>query len=682
MTEDPAARVHALRTLIAHHTERYYLDDAPEIADAEFDALVRELRALEEAHPELAGETSPTRTVGGALSTAFSPVVHAAPMQSLDNAFDDDELRAWADRAVKLAGGHPLTFCCEPKIDGLAMSLTYVDGVLVRGATRGDGTTGEDVTDNIATISSIPKVLNPDLGAPPALVEIRGEVYMERAAFEAMNRRQLELGEKAFVNPRNAAAGSLRQKDSSITATRPLSFLAYLLGPTEGVAPGSAWDPSTQHGVLELLRGAGFTVTSRAVVAASVEEMLEACARFEAERHLLSFDIDGAVVKVDDRTLYEDLGSTSRAPRWAIAKKFPPEERTTTLFDIQISVGRTGRVTPFAVLEPVFVGGTTVAMATLHNEDQVALKDVRPGDVVVVRKAGDVIPEVVGPAPGQATRPGRPGPWQFPSTCPSCGGPLARLNGESDTTCVNRSCRAQIIQGLTYFASRTALDIEGLGESRVAQLVDAVLVASPADLYTLTPAVLEGLEGLGEISATKLCAAIEGSRRQPMHRVLIGLGIHDVGPAAARITSAAFPTLSAVASATVDQLAALDGIGPVIAGRIVEFAQSAHGRTLLERLEQAGVGVEGSGGSGLPQTLLGKAVVITGSLEGYTRDGAEAAVLARGGTSPGSVSKKTFCVVAGDAPGASKLTKAETLSIPIVDAASFEHLLATGTLPE
>lgn len=673
-------RATVLREQLAHHNNRYYGDDAPEISDASYDALVRELRDLEAKFPELAAEDSPTATVGSATNSSFAPVVHARPMQSLDNAFDDGDLLSWVERLVKAAPDEQLGFTCEPKVDGLAMSLTYVNGVLVRGATRGDGTTGEDVTANISTLASIPRQLLPAAGEPPAMVEIRGEIYMAQGDFAELNARQAKAGEKIFVNPRNAAAGSLRQKDASVTATRPLSFFAYQLGPSEGAH--GPWVPATQREVLDQLLRAGFAVADQVVVVSSAQEVVETCQAFERGRHDLGFDVDGAVVKVNELRLHEMLGSTSRAPRWAIAKKFAPEEQHTLLIDIEVSVGRTGRVTPFAVLQPVFVGGSTVSVATLHNEDQVAAKDVRPGDLVVVRKAGDVIPEVVGPVPGQQQRTNRSAPWAFPPLCPSCRSGLVRTEGESETHCPNASCRAQMIQQICYFASRGALDIEGLGEQRVAQLIDAELVSSVADLYCLTVEQLLTLEGFGELSATSLIEGIARSREQSIHRLVIGLGISELGPAGARVVVRAFPTLEALRQATVEQLSALEGIGPAIAHSVVSYLQTPANVELVERLVQFGVGVTEQTSSDLPQNLLGKAIVVTGAVEGFTRESAEAAILERGGTSPGSVSKKTFCVVVGESPGASKLTKAESLGIPLVEAQKFSVLLESGALPD
>ncbi len=677
-----AARVEALRAELRYHNERYYSLDEPEIPDADYDELFRELKALEEAHPELRDASSPTALVSGTPTSNFGSVRHAKPMQSLDNALNDDELVAWVGRCEKGLPDRELTYAYEPKVDGLAMSLTYVNGILTQGATRGDGVTGEDVTANILTIASIPQTLDPRAGVPPQVVEVRGEVYMASVDFAALNVRQAAAQEKTFVNPRNAAAGSLRQKDPKITATRPLNFLAYQLGASEGVEPESSWNPATQSGVLRLLKTAGFEVSAEAGIASSVDELVAACAWFEEHRHTLPYEVDGAVVKLDDLSLHAVLGSTSRAPRWAIAKKFPPEEKQTVLVDIEISVGRTGRVTPFAVLEPVFVGGTTVQMATLHNEDHVAARDVRPGDLVIVRKAGDVIPEVVGPAAGQANRPGRSAPWKFPSVCPSCSTALVRIPGENVTQCPNWDCVAQTVQRIAYFASRAAMDIEGLGEQRVAQLVAAGLVSDVADLYALKNTDFHGIEGMGPVSAAKLVDAIEASRSQSMQRVLVGLGIHEVGPANARVVIRAFPSLQLLLGAESEQLAALDGIGPKTAARVVTFMNDERNVALIERLMKFDVGIAESSTSQLPQTLLGKAVVVTGAVDGFTRQEVEAAVLARGGTSPGSVSKKTFCVVAGASPGASKLSKAETLGLPVLPASAFEYLLATGQLPD
>ena len=685
---DPAARVAALRDLIRHHNRRYYDEDTPEIADAEYDALVRELRDLESEYPDLLVPDSPTVAVGGTASTLFAPVRHQVPMMSLDNAFGPDELQAWADRLAKRLPADT-AFVCELKIDGLAMSLTYLDGRFDQAATRGDGQVGEDVTANVATIAAIPDAIARAVGPPPAVIEVRGEVYMPIAAFEDLNRRQAESDQRLFVNPRNSAAGSLRQKDAGVTATRALSFWAYQVGELRPPGGGGlAEELSTSHAAtLGWLARAGFPVNPEHRVVHGLDEALAFCRHWEEHRHDLGYEIDGVVIKVDDLALQAELGATSRAPRWAIAYKFPPEERTTRLEAIQVSIGRTGKATPFAVLEPVFVGGSTVGLATLHNEDQVRLKDVRPGDTVIVRKAGDVIPEVVGPVRVEGRR--RPRRWHFPTVCPSCGAPLTRLEGESDTFCTNLDCPAQRVQRIAHFASRSAMDIEGLGEQRVELFVGHGLLGDVADLYRFTPATFEGLEGFGDRSVANLLGAIDGSRARPLSRVLIGLGIRHLGQVGSLALARAFGTLDAVLAAGEPALAAVDGVGPVIAASVVAWFASGVNRTVVERLAEAGVNLTEPGGgpgagadAGVPQTLAGKSVVVTGTLEGYTREEAEEAILARGGKSPGSVSKRTFAVVVGESPGASKVTKAEQLGVPTVESGGFAALLDTGELPE
>jgi DNA ligase (NAD+) len=690
---DDAARVEELRQTIAYHNERYHTLDAPEIPDAEFDLLVRELRELEAAHPELASEDSPTNAVGGAPLGLFQPVRHRRPMMSLDNAFEDDELRAWSERLrrqvpdLNLA---TLDFSCEPKVDGVAMSLTYEHGRFVQAATRGDGVTGEDVTANVATIKVVPKELDAKAGPYPALFEIRGEIYMPVAEFNAMNERQAAAGLRLFVNPRNAAAGALRQKDPAVTATRPLSFWAYQVGEIEGAPSNSHWPAASQSATLALLKKAGLPVSPDARHVRGIDAVIARCAELAHERHDLPYEIDGVVTKVDELALHARIGMTSRAPRWAIAFKFPPEERTTRLRSIEVSIGRTGRATPFAMLEPVFVGGSTVGVATLHNEDQVQVKDVRPGDLVIVRKAGDVIPEVVGPVlsgPGVPTR--RKPKWKFPAACPSCGEPLVRLEGESDTYCTNIDCPAQRVQRIVHFASRSAMDIEGLGEERVFQLVSAGLIADPADLYGLTVEQLTALERFAAISARNLVNGIAASTGQPLSRLLVALGIRHLGPTGARAIARALGSLDGIVAAGEAGLAAVDGVGGVIAASVAEFVSAPANLAVLDRLRAAGVNTEepgaggpaGAGAAAVPQTLAGKAVVVTGAVSGYTREGAEEAILARGGTSPGSVSKKTFALVVGDAPGASKLKKAEDSGTPIVAAEHFDALLESGELP-
>jgi DNA ligase (NAD+) len=690
---EAAARAVELRALIVHNNELYNVLDAPEIPDAEYDLLVLELRRLEAEYPALATPDSPTHTVGAAPSGLFQEVRHLVPMMSLDNAFDEDELRAWGERLRRQAPDLDLVslgFSCEPKVDGVAMSLTYEHGRFVQAATRGDGVTGEDVTANVATVKDVPAELAKAGGPYPELLEVRGEIYMPVAEFEAMNKRQADAGERLFVNPRNSAAGALRQKDPAITARRPLHFWAYALGVVEGAPARSSWPAATQTDTLAQLAKAGFPVSPDARRIRGMTAAVARCRDLAAARHDLPYEIDGVVTKVDELTLHDVLGATSRAPRWAIAFKFPPEERTTRLLDIMVSIGRTGRATPFARLEPVFVGGSTVGVATLHNEDQVAAKDVRPGDLVIVRKAGDVIPEVVGPV-REGTKRRKP-KWRFPASCPSCGEPLVRLPGESDTYCTNIDCPAQRVQRISHYASRSALDIEGLGEERVVQLVAAGLVHDPADLYLLTTEQLVSLERFGALSAANLVAAIDASRAQPLSRLLVALGIRHVGPTGARAVARAFGTLEAIEVATTQELAAVDGVGGIIAASLAEFLSAETNVAVVARLLEAGVntvepGAAGAAGGGAgavgspEQTLAGKTVVVTGAVPGYTREGAEQAIMERGGKSPGSVSKKTFVLVVGEAPGASKLKKAEELGIPMLEAASFESLLDLGELP-
>jgi DNA ligase (NAD+) len=693
---DPAGRAAQLRELIAYHNERYHQLDAPEIPDAVYDDLVRELRAIESEHPELVVADTPTGSVGAPVSTRFAPVAHRVPMMSLDNAIRPEELQAWADRLAKRVPADA-AFGCELKIDGLAISLTYENGRFVQAATRGDGRVGEDVTANVATIAAIPKVLDKKVVAP-AIIEVRGEVYMPISAFEEMNRRQAEIGGRLFVNPRNSAAGSLRQKDPSITASRALSFWAYQVGDLQPQpnGPGSSLPDelaTSQSSRLKWLKRAGFPVNPENRSVRGLGEALDFCHHWEAHRHDLGYEIDGVVIKVDDLPLQRELGATSHAPRWAIAYKFPPEERTTRLRAIQVSIGRTGKATPFAELEPVFVGGSTVSLATLHNEDQVRLKDVRPGEDVVVRKAGDVIPEVVGPVlvGVDGTKPKRrPPKWKFPTVCPGCGAPLTRLEGESDTFCTNLDCPAQRVQRIAHFGSRSAMDIEGLGEQRVQLFVGHGVLSDVADLYSFTADTFSGLEGFGAVSIANLLGAIDASRSRPLHRLLVGLGIRHLGQVGSLALARAFGSLEGILAADEAALAAVDGVGPIIAAAVTRWFASDVNRGVVDRLQKAGVTVEEPGArvggagdaGGVDQTLAGKSVVVSGTLEGLTREEAEEAILARGGKSPGSVSKNTLAVVVGETPGASKVTKAEQLGIPVLHGAdAFRALLETGELP-
>ncbi len=667
------SRAEHLRELIAYHNERYHQLDEPEISDADYDALVRELQQLEAEHPGLASATSPTQLVGSTPSVTFAPVAHRVPMTSLDNAMDTAELAAWTERLARGLAGAPARFVCELKIDGLAVSLRYEGGRFVQAATRGDGRVGEDVTANVATIAVLPRLLTGPL--VPTVLEVRGEVYMPIASFEAFNERAEAAGDRLLVNPRNAAAGSLRQKDPRATAERELSFWSYQLGEVVG-GPEFTCHSET----LKFIQGLGFPVNPEVRVVENLVDVGAYCQRWQDGRHDLDYEIDGAVVKVDDLAQRELLGFTSKAPRWAIAYKFPPEERTTVLRDIQVSIGRTGRATPFAVLEPVFVGGSTVGMATLHNEDQVRLKDVRPGDTVVVRKAGDVIPEVVGPV--LSLRPPDASAWSFPLRCPCpLSSVLVRAQGESDTRCVEPACPYQRDQRIIYFASRGAMDIEGLGERTVFLLSDAGLVTDPADVYALTVEHLLGLEGFAAISAEKLVAAIAASKDRPLPRVLTGLGAKHLGPAASEALARAFGNLDAIMAAGEADLATTEGVGPVIAASIRRWFDDEANRAMVEKLRAAGVEFGNVQVSRLAQVLAGKAVVVTGTVDGFTREEAEAAIKDRGGKSPGSVSAKTFALVMGAEPGAAKLAKAQALSVPILDAAAFRQLLDTGELP-
>ena len=673
---DPQERLAELRALVAHHNRLYHELDAPELPDGDFDALARELGALEAEYPEYAVPGSPTQAVGGTASTAFAPVTHAEPMASLDNAMDADELRAWADRLARGLDGASPTYVAELKIDGLAMSLRYEAGALVQAATRGDGRVGEDVTANVRTIADIPHHLTEPGGGMPAVVEVRGEVYMSTAVFDDLNREYEAAGEQPLVNPRNAAAGSLRQKDPAATARRRLSFWAYQLGQVVG---GPGFD--THRRTIDFIGEIGFPVNPEIRSFESIEEVAAFCLDRQEHRHDLAYEIDGVVVKVDDLAQREVLGSTSRAPRWAIAYKFPPEERTTVLRDILVSVGRTGRATPFAVLEPVFVGGSTVAMATLHNQDQVAAKDVRPGDTVIVRKAGDVIPEVVGPV--LSLRPDGVEPWRFPTHCPACGNPLVRPEGEADTRCVAPDCPAQRDQKVAYWASRGAMDIEGLGEQMVEKLTAAGLVRDSADLYSLTVDQLVELERVGETSATNLIAEIDKSRRRPLPRLLTALGVRHLGPAASQALAAEFHTLDEIRERSAEELAAVDGVGTVIATTVSEWLRLEANQAFLDRLHAAGLNFGDPEAAtraaqereAIEQTLQGRAVVVTGTVPDHTRESAAEAIVMRGGTSPGSVSKKTFALVVGEGAGASKLTKAEANGTPVVPADRFADLL-------
>ncbi|HEY5154611.1 MAG TPA: NAD-dependent DNA ligase LigA [Acidimicrobiales bacterium] len=673
---DPAARAIELRERIRRANTLYYELDAPEIPDAEWDLLMHELLAIEEEFPDLITPDSPSRQIGGPPSATFDPVVHAVPMMSLDNAMNAEELTAWGGRLTRRMAdlgdaAAAVEFVCELKIDGLAVSIRYEDGRLVQAATRGDGRTGEDVTANVRTIDVLPERL---AAGAPAVLEVRGEIYLPIATFEQLNRDLAVTGQRAYVNPRNTAAGSLRQKDPAVTASRQLKFWTYQVGQVTG-GPALV----SHHETLEWLAALGFPVNPEIRRLQALDEVYATCLHWQEHRHDLPYEIDGVVVKVDDLALRNELGSTTKAPRWAIAFKFPPEERTTRLRDIMVSIGRTGRATPFALLDPVFVSGSTVGLATLHNQDQVKAKDVRPGDVVIVRKAGDVIPEVVGPV--LAERPPGLAEWVFPRDCPVCATPLVRPEGEADHRCPNESCPARVAGTIAHFGGRGAMDIEGFGEQRVRLFQSMGMLADVGDVYRLDWDRLRDLDGFGETSIANLQAAIEASKQRPLANLLVGLNIRHVGGAGAEILARAFGHLDRIMAASVDELAAVEGIGPTIAQSVHDWCALPTNQAVVDKLRQSGVNLEGPAASDAPQTLTGLAVVVTGTLNGYTRDGAEAAIKARGGKSPSSVSKKTTAVVVGDGPGASKLTKAEALGVPILDEAGFDHLLSTGELP-
>ncbi|GAA2012260.1 NAD-dependent DNA ligase LigA [Brevibacterium samyangense] len=709
--EDRAARVARLRAAIEEHRDAYYRRDAPTVSDAEYDALVHELEALEEQFPELQEPDSPTQTVGGAADTrTFDPVVHTARMYSLDNVFSHEELDEWFLRTGKSVG-REVAYLCELKIDGLAVNLLYRDGELVRAATRGDGRVGEDITANVRTIADIPERLDTD--APPAEVEIRGEVFFPVEAFGDLNASLVEAGKPPFANPRNAAAGSLRQKDPSVTARRPLHMLVHGIAAWTP-APGADPEPAAQSEVYELLRGWGMPISEYYAVKHTPEEVHAFIDHYGEHRHSVIHEIDGIVVKVDDIATQEDLGYTSRAPRWATAFKYPPEEVTTKLLDIQVQVGRTGRVTPFAVMEPVLVAGSTVERATLHNAHEVKRKGVLIGDTVVLRKAGDVIPEVLGPV--VANRDGSEQEFVMPSTCPACGAELyEQKEGDKDLRCPNaRSCPAQLRNRVYYLASRGAFDIEALGEEAATALTAPLEPELPpltteADLFDLRPedladvvierperkkGVLTGRMEKVAYFYTKATAKtpsrprkntltmfeeIEKAKSQPLWRVLVALSIRHVGPTAARALAGHFRSMDAIRAASVEELAEVEGVGTIIAESLTAWFEVDWHREIVEKWAAAGVRMEDEApeDSGVPQTLEGLTIVATGSLQHYTRDGIKEAITAAGGKAAGSVSKKTDYLVAGENAG-SKLDKAESLGVPVLDEDTFTRLLQEG----
>ncbi len=668
MTKAAAARAAELRALLAHHDYRYYVLDDPEVPDSEYDRLMRELRALETADPTLVTPDSPTQRVAGTASAEFGEVVHSVPMLSLDNAFTEEDVTGF-DRRIheRLGVEGELNYVAEPKLDGLAVTVIYRDGRLAQAATRGDGVTGEDVTANVRTIRAVPQRLR---GKAPPLIEARGEVFMPIAGFERMNAQAAARGEKVFVNPRNAAAGSLRQLDPRITATRPLSAFFYGLGALEGRAM-----PPGQMELLTLLRELGLPVSPEVRPVRGVPGCLAYYRDLGARRAALPYQIDGVVYKLESRADQERLGFLSRSPRWAIAHKFPADEALTVVRGIEFQVGRTGALTPVARLEPVFVSGVTVSNVTLHNIDEVRRKDVRVGDTVIVRRAGDVIPEVVKVV--LERRPGGTREVQLPERCPVCDSPVLRVEGEAVARCTGGfTCRAQRQEALRHFASRRALDIEGLGDKLIEQLVEQDVLKSPADIYTLTAAQLAGLERMGEKSAQNLIAAIDKSRRTSLPRLLFGLGIREVGEATALALARHFGTLERLMAADAATLEQVPDVGPVVAAHVAAFFDSKEHRRVIKALRDNGVtwpelkvpAVEGS------DPLAGKTFVLTGTLQGLTREAAQEALTQRGAKVSGSVSKKTHYVVAGAEPG-SKLAKAQQLGVPVIDEAQLLKLL-------
>ena len=690
-TADPGTRIEELRREIEHNSYLYYAKDAPAISDAAFDSLVHELRALEAAHPEFYDPNSPTQRVGGYVGEQFAPIRHERRMYSLDDAMDAAELDVWLDRVEEAFGGM-VDVVCELKIDGSSIALTYQDGNLVRGATRGDGTTGEDVTANIRTVKNLPLRLRPDalggLTDPSRAIELRGEVYMPKSSFESLNRAAEANGKQPFANPRNAAAGSLRQKDPAITAGRDLSTFLYAIADERALAFGTQWE------LLQWLGEAGFHVNPDVQLCATRDEVHAFCQRAIERRDSLPYEIDGVVMKVNSFARQEEMGYTARAPRWAIAFKFPPEEKTTLLRDITVQVGRTGKLTPVAEMDPVRVAGSTVARATLHNEDEVLRKDVRVGDTVIVRKAGDVIPEVLGPV--VSLRPADARPWAMPKTCPSCGSPVIREEGEADYRCISIDCPAQALERLLHWASRGAMDIDGMGEEIVARLVESGRLTDVADYYTLDEVELSMLDmgrvnkdgeaiRLGRTVAAKLVAAIDASRGRGFARVLFGLGMRHVGKTTAEALAASYPSMDELRAATEEDLAAVEGIGPKIAHSVYLFLRTPDNVAVIDRLQARGVNLADSAAEDaaqLPQTLAGLTFVLTGTLvqSGMTRDEAGAALKARGAKVSGSVSKKTSFVVAGESAG-SKYDKAIALGVPVLDEDALLRIIETGEAP-
>ena len=660
--QEAKLRVEELRSQVNYHDIRYHVMDSPEIADAEYDALMRELRELEGRFPELITPDSPTQRVSGQPIEAFGVVEHRLPMLSLGNAFEEEELRAWYRRVVNLSERQDLELVCEPKIDGLAVALVYENGSFLQGATRGDGTRGENITQNLRTIRSIPLSLTKP--APPRF-EVRGEVYMTKSGFEALNEERAGQGQQLFASPRNSAAGSLRQLDAGITATRPLDIFLYQLGWADGSFPQKQWD--TLHWLGEL----GFRVNPHIKRFTDLEAVIEHVKGWEARRDSLDYEIDGLVIKVDEFGVQRALGSVGREPRWAIAFKFPPTQATTKLNRIDTNVGRTGVLTPFAVLEPVVVAHARVGLATLHNEDDIRRKDIRIGDTVIVQRAGDVIPQVVGPV--ISLRTGKEKRYHMPKKCPECGTEVVKPEGEVRTYCPNRQCPAQTFRLLTHFAGRGAMDIEGLGESMAYQLMNAKLVEDVGDLYKLTKKDLVQLDRMGEKSAENLLAGIAASKQRPLGRVLFALGIRHVGGETADLLAGHFGSVDAIKAASIEDLAAVASIGPKVAESIYAYFHDDQDLRVIDKLQEAGVKLEGAAAA-REGPLMGSTFVVTGSLTRWSRNEVESLIKSLGGGVGSSVTKKTSYLVAGEGPG-SKLAKAEEYRVPVLDEDGFQALL-------
>jgi DNA ligase (NAD+) len=671
MSNKARHRMTELINEIRDHQFKYYVLDQPTVTDAEFDALLRELQSLEDKNPELREADSPTQHVGGGFSTQFEQRDHIEKMMSLDNVFDADELSQWFDRVEKeISNPH---YLCEVKVDGLAINLTFENGVLVRGLTRGNGVTGEDVTLNVKTIKNLPHQLMGE--SVPALIEVRGEVFFPIKAFNELNESLEEAGKQLFANPRNGAAGSLRQKDPRVTASRPLSVVVHGVGAREGI------DFESQSGAYEKLKSMGLPTSDRFKVCSTREDVAKFIQYYADHRHDVEHEIDGVVIKVDSLSQQQQLGFTSRAPKWAIAYKYPPEEVTTVLLDIKVSVGRTGRVTPFAYMEPVKVAGSTVTNATLHNAEEIVRKGVLIGDTVVIRKAGDVIPEVLGPVLEKRT--GSERAFVMPTHCPECGSELRAMSqGDVDIRCPNtQSCPAQLRERIYYIGSRAALDIDVLGYEAAVALLDAKIITDESDLFDLTAEKLvtsnffTKKDGKPAANVDKLLAALEEAKNRPLWRTLVALSIRHVGPTAAQGLATALGSIKAISEATAEELADIDGVGQIIAESIVEWFEVKWHKEIITKWEKAGVCMVVQQGEALPQTLAGLTFVVTGGLESFSRDGISETISAHGGKASSSVSKKTDYVLVGSDPG-SKLAKAQELGVPVIDEARFKELLA------